>query len=174
MVPERVRFASMGVLLFGTVGCDQVSKHLAQASLRPSSPVSIFNGLLTLSLTENKGAFLSLGSTLPESYRMMLFMLLVGFGLMAGVMYLINDRQLKRMPFIAGTLIISGGLSNLLDRILQSGSVTDFLVIRVGPLHSAIFNIADLIILAGFLLLLVHHLRKNHSVTETQSYQNSL
>jgi signal peptidase II len=40
-------------------------------------------------------------------------------------------------------------VSNLLDRLLRHGLVTDFITIRIGPFHSGIFNAADVLIVIG-------------------------
>ncbi len=52
------------------------------------------------------------------------------------------------------TLIAAGGAGNLLDRILHGGSVTDFLYIGVGHVHTGIFNVADLFLCIALAALL--------------------
>ena len=46
-------------------------------------------------------------------------------------------------------MVWAGGMSNLIDRIGRDGLVTDFIFIRIGPFHSGIFNLADVIIMIG-------------------------
>ena len=48
-----------------------------------------------------------------------------------------------------------GGLSNLIDRLIYDGRVTDFLNVGIGSLRTGIFNLADMAILAGALLLVL-------------------
>ena len=48
-------------------------------------------------------------------------------------------------------MMLGGGFANLLDRI-PDGSVTDFLVVGAGRLHTGVFNLADAAIVAGALL----------------------
>lgn len=52
-------------------------------------------------------------------------------------------------------MIAGGGLENWLDRVLHQGAVTDFVSVGVGPLCTGIFNLADVCILAGVVLLLL-------------------
>ena len=52
------------------------------------------------------------------------------------------------------SLIVGGGVSNLLDRVRQAGEVTDFLVLSAGPFHTGVFNPADVAITGGTLLVL--------------------
>jgi signal peptidase II len=43
----------------------------------------------------------------------------------------------------------------LIDRLLYHGRVTDFLNVGIGSLRTGIFNLADMAILAGALLLVL-------------------
>ena len=50
------------------------------------------------------------------------------------------------------TLLIAGGLGNLIDRLVY-GYVTDFLNVGIGSLRTGIFNVADMAIMLGVGLL---------------------
>ena len=49
--------------------------------------------------------------------------------------------------------MIGGGLGNLIDRIFNSGAVVDFVSIGLGGLRTGIFNVSDVAIVAGALLV---------------------
>ena len=149
------RLALLASVLLGTVGCDQVTKHLARTALEPETPIHLFDGFAMLLLADNPGAFLGLGSSLPEPARLALFGAGVGAVLLAGLAYLLLAHTAPRAFLLAGSLLVAGGLSNLLDRLFRAGHVTDFLVLRVGPLHTGVFNVADVAILTGAALLLL-------------------
>ncbi|MGZ3723594.1 MAG: signal peptidase II, partial [Bdellovibrionales bacterium] len=51
------------------------------------------------------------------------------------------------------TLVLGGGTGNLIDRMTY-GHVTDFLILGYGPLHTGIFNLADVTICLGTILIL--------------------
>ena len=53
---------------------------------------------------------------------------------------------------LGAALIVAGGASNWIDR-LATGSVIDFMNIGIGPLRTGIFNVADVAILGGVVLL---------------------
>jgi signal peptidase II len=54
------------------------------------------------------------------------------------------------------TLIFSGGISNLYDRVLNNDAVIDFLNVGIGSLRTGIFNVADMAnMLSIFLLLFI-------------------
>jgi signal peptidase II len=52
-------------------------------------------------------------------------------------------------------LIVGGGLANWLDRLLHDDAVTDYVSLGFGPLRTGIFNLADVGIVAGLLILLL-------------------
>jgi len=51
-------------------------------------------------------------------------------------------------------LLWAGGASNLIDRLAHD-RVVDFLNVGLGPLRTGIFNVADMAVTAGVLLVLV-------------------
>ncbi|HEY9518344.1 MAG TPA: signal peptidase II, partial [Gemmatimonadales bacterium] len=57
-------------------------------------------------------------------------------------------------------LILGAGLSNLWDRLLR-GRVIDFLNVGIGPLRTGIFNLADVALMLGLVLILLGHRRKS-------------
>jgi signal peptidase II len=146
---RKLRLACLTCVLVCTIGCDQASKHLARSVLASADPVILPGGLVELRLAENPGSFLSLGALLPEPIRFAVFTLVVGGGLLALIAYLTSHARMGMLRFAGLSLVISGGIGNLLDRIFRHGLVTDFAIIRIGPVHSGIFNIADTLILLG-------------------------
>jgi signal peptidase II len=106
-------------------------------------------GLVELRLAENPGSFLSLGALLPDSARFAFFTLGVGAGLLALTGYLTRRSRIGLMRFIGLSLVMAGGISNVLDRIFNHGLVTDFATVRIGPLHTGVFNVADVLIMIG-------------------------
>jgi lipoprotein signal peptidase len=59
-------------------------------------------------------------------------------------------------------------LRNLLDRLANGGRVTDFLVLHLDPLHTGIFNIGDLAITAGGVLLGIELVKNPRSSTSSR------
>ena len=146
---RKLRLGCLIGLLICTVGCDQTSKHLARSGLRQASSVILPGGLVELRLAENPGTFLSFGAALPDWARFVVFTLGVGVGLLALATYLISRSRIDLMRFVGLSLVTTGGISNLIDRVFRQGAVTDFAIIRVGPIHTGIFNIADVLIMIG-------------------------
>ena len=149
------RFIVVILTLCCCVGCDQVSKSAARAMLSSGVTESLFADSLRLQLVENPGSFLSLGASLPEHLRFILFTAAVAVLLIGLVCASIFARRLGPARFVALSLVAGGGISNLIDRFLYDGRVTDFLNVGIGSLRTGIFNLADMAILAGALLLIL-------------------
>src|SRR5579864_6194467 len=149
------RFIVVLLTLSCCVGCDQVSKSAARSMLHSGVVESLFADSLRLQLTENPGSFLSLGASLPEQLRFTLFTAAVTVVLIGLVCAALFARRLSTARFIALALVAGGGLSNLIDRLLYDGRVTDFLNVGIGTVRTGIFNPADMAIMAGVLLLIL-------------------
>ena len=140
--------------------CDQATKLIAKQYLQPGAIFSFAGDMFRLQYAENTGAFLSLGSSLPESWRHITFTVLVGIFLAALLLYTIFSGTLPPSQFFCLSLLCGGGLSNLIDRIVYDGSVVDFLNVGIGPLRTGIFNVADMAITTAAILLALDALRQ--------------
>ena len=149
------------------VGCDQATKLAAKQHLQNGPVYSYAGDTVRLQYAENTGAFLSLGASLPEPLRQLIFTILVGIFLLGLIAYLLLNRELT--PFAVGclSLVAAGGVSNLIDRIADDGRVIDFLNVGIGPLRTGIFNIADIAITFGALFMLLENFRSAKFSTKT-------
>ena len=144
------------------VGCDQATKLVATACLEPASAFPLAADTVRFELVHNPGAFMSLGANLPAALREVLLLGLVPLGLLLASSLALRSTSSRTLPLVAVGLIAGGGLSNWLDRLAHDGFVTDFLSVGIGPVRTGIFNVADLAVVAGLLLLAIapRHLRK--------------
>jgi signal peptidase II len=148
------RIAVVTLTLLCCVGCDQMSKSAARVLLASGDAQSFLGDSLRLQLVENPGSFLSLGASLPEHFRFALFTAAVAALLIGLVAASLFARRLQPWRVVALALVAGGGISNLIDRLLYNGRVTDFLNVGIGGLRTGIFNVADMAMMAGALLLL--------------------
>ena len=146
---RKLRIALLAGVLLCTVGCDQTSKHLARTALSHQRSVTFPAGVLELQLAHNPGSFLSVGELLPNPARFVVFTVGVGIGLAALAAYLTGCARISHARFLSLALVLAGGTGNLLDRVLRDGLVTDFAVIHLGPFHTGIFNLADVMVMIG-------------------------
>ena len=156
MILRRLRLVVLFLVLLCTIGCDQATKHLARKSLGSNQTWMSSGGVVELVLAENPGAFLSLGHFLPEVVRASIVVLAVGALLVSLLIYLVRSgARVDWLTFAGLALTCAGGFSNLIDRVTRAGRVTDFVVLRFGPLHTGVFNAADVAIVTGISLLLL-------------------
>jgi signal peptidase II len=148
------------------VGCDQVSKSAARSLLADGDAHSYAADFLRLQLVENPGSFLSLGANLQPQARFLLFTGAVGALLLALIGAALFASKLGRQQAAALALVAGGGISNFIDRVFNDGRVTDFLNVGVGGLRTGIFNVADMLIMAGALFLI---LARNRGAAAAQS-----
>jgi signal peptidase II len=150
------------LILFTTlacVACDQATKSIAKQSLQLGDFYSYAGDTFRIQYAENSGAFLGLGANLSEPWRQLIFTLLVGAFLLALLVYLLRSSDLSSFATVCLSLVCAGGLSNLIDRVIYDGRVIDFLNVGIGSLRTGIFNVADMAITFGALLMLLESFR---------------
>jgi signal peptidase II len=155
-MPRVKRILVLVVVLLACAGCDQATKSAAQQVLAGQPTREFGDGLLRLGYAQNPGAFLSLGASLSPPARFWIFTVFASVLLIGLIVFAV--RMSPRTPFlmvVAIALMIGGGLSNLIDRLLHDGLVVDFLQVGIGPLRTGIFNVADVAIMGGLALALL-------------------
>lgn len=152
------------LLILATTSCDQSSKFMAKQYLPENQVVSLFGDTVRLQYVHNSGAFLSLGASLPASIRTLVFTVGVGAIVSGILIYLLLASSIGTKTMVALSLICGGGIGNLIDRVAYSGAVVDFLNVGVGSFRTGIFNIADMAVLAGALIVLWDHIRARRGV----------
>jgi signal peptidase II len=152
---KRFRVSIFLAVLLTCVGCDHVTKQIAQSVLTGSPGVSLAADTLRFELATNPGAFLSLGAGLSSGLRRLIFLGLVP-GLLAIICVVaLRSRFSSGWSLLGLAFIAGGGLSNWIDRLLHGGAVTDFMSFGLGSLRTGVLNLADLFIVAGVALLLL-------------------
>lgn len=146
------RLAILSTTILICVGCDQSTKMVAKSHLHGHSSISLFHSMFNFVYAENAGVMLGIGSRLPETMRFVFFVLFVGILLVAAIVFVLV-KPLHNMNVFAISLVVGGGISNLIDRLIRNGSVIDFMLIKIGSLESGIFNVADLAIILGTCIL---------------------
>ena len=136
-----------------TVGCDRVTKHAAASLLADAGERSFLGDTIRLSYAENTGGFLSLGADLPAGTRMLIFSVATGV-LLAGMTMMAIRGGWQGARLLGAALLVAGGASNWIDRLVI-GSVVDFLNVGIGAVRTGIFNVADVAIMLGVMLIVL-------------------
>ena len=154
-------------ILVACVGCDQSTKYTAKHFLEGKRQLSYLADSVRLCYAENSGAFLSLGADLPETARSILFVFAAALLLAGFLLFIIWSKEIQTLGAASGALIIGGGLSNLIDRILNDGVVIDFMNLGMGEIRTGIFNVADMAIMSGIVLFVVSSVIKPLTQSKT-------
>lgn len=151
--PVRNIFILLLVLV--NAGCDQISKNVARENLDYYETINVLGKHLILTKIENTGAFLSAGDSLGGTVKFIFLSLLPLFALCYGVYYVMTRHNLHRLLVLGICFVIGGGLGNLYDRLLY-GSVTDFLHVDFLFFKTGIFNLADVSIMIGMIMIITN------------------
>jgi len=168
-MPRFKRSLLVLLLLIFCVGCDQLTKDVAHQYLALQPSQSWFHDMVRLQYAENTGAFLSLGGDFSEGVHVFLFQVFPALCLVVLAMVLFAQ-PIPLSTAIAWSLVLSGGLSNLLDRIMNDGRVIDFMNLGIGPLRTGIFNVADVCITTGVVLLIVQTVWPHQSSLQSDAH----
>lgn len=141
------------LLLAATTGCDRITKQLAISELAGGPPHSYLGDTVRLDYRENPGGFLSAGAGWQPQTRAAVFQVANGAFLLIALFMSLHYKW-SRLAAVGLMLFIAGGVSNLIDRV-TIGTVIDFMNVGVGPWRTGIFNVADVAIMAGTVLLVV-------------------
>lgn len=144
----------MMVALFFGITFDQATKIVAQSYLASAPPISYLGDVFRFQYMENHGAFLGIGAILPSEARFWLFTIIVALILTTIFVYLVTHNKIDFSLLSSFTLILTGGVSNLIDRIINDGAVIDFMNIGIGSLRTGVFNVADMAIMGGLGIIL--------------------
>ena len=129
------------------IGLDQLTKLLAVKYLKPLSTVPIIKDILHLTYVTNDG--MAFGMLDDKRWLFMsvsvIMIAVLGYLLYAG-------RLENKLYKISVSMIISGGIGNMIDRIAL-GEVIDFVDFRA--IDFAVFNFADSIVCVGAGLLVL-------------------
>lgn len=151
------------------ISIDQYTKYLAHTQLFNRGIIPVIDGFFDLRYSRNPGIFFGFGSQISENVRLVL---LIGGSLLAiGLIVELFRKTKETQTFLrwALMLLLSGACGNLIDRVLE-GEVIDFLHLHWQEVfHWATFNVADVLIVFGLLLLFIDIFQKRQPVSRAAS-----
>jgi signal peptidase II len=150
----------LAVAIVAVVAADWLTKFWVQNRLFVGSLMPVVRGWLWFTHHENPGVSFSMLANAPAAVRLP-FIVAAAVAGIAACVHMLRSTDDPRIA-AAAALVIAGALGNLGDRLLN-GAVTDFIQVRFFPY---IFNVADVSITAGAILLAVALLRESRSPAE--------
>ena len=152
---EKKRNISISIIIALSIFLDQISKILIRNNVEQYSDIKLIGEYFILTNVENSGAFLGMGSGFSPIMKSVFLIILPIIVLISIIIYVYRDKEIDKVSLIGFSIIIGGGIGNIFDRIMY-GSVTDFLFIDLGGIFkTGIFNIADLAVTTGMILILL-------------------
>jgi len=152
---EKKRNISISIIIALSIFLDQISKILIRNNVEQYSDIKLIGEYFILTNVENSGAFLGMGSGFSPIMKSVFLIILPIIVLISIIVYVYMDKEIDKISLIGFSIIIGGGIGNIFDRIIY-GSVTDFLFIDLGGIFkTGIFNIADLAVTTGMILILL-------------------
>ncbi len=155
MKNKKLNWLILFLVFAVNIGLDQGTKVLARQNLIGKGTVHVIDNLFILRYAENTGAFLSMGSNIPQPFKTIVLTVLPMLFLLGLLVYLAVGKTTTFFELVCLISVAAGGLSNLLDRILYHGAVTDFMNFGIGNIRTGILNVADLSITFGVILFLI-------------------
>lgn len=149
-----------GILLFDFIfalvllAFDQFTKYLAIVRLKGSDPFVLIHGVLEFDYLENRG------SAFGMLQNQKIFLLCVGVVFVSVICYFLFKIPAQNKYIwlhLLFTLIVAGGIGNMIDRFRFS-FVVDFISFVL--IHFPVFNVADCYIVIGTILLFLLFLFK--------------
>lgn len=169
MTFKSKNYLFLAIVLFNVI-FDQVTKQLAKRLLEQNFIYTYFFDILRLIYVENSGVAYSFGADWAPHYKFIVFNLIVTAIVAALIIYVYKMmNELSPMRLIGFSLIVTGGVGNLIDRYLRDGHVIDFLNIGLGGIRTAIFNWADFCISTGIVMLFIYALTELRSKPKTET-----
>lgn len=152
---KRTTMRWYGVLLASIFALDRITKMIALRTL--STNAYELNRFARFDLAFNRG--ISWGMFHADGNSMFVWISIMVGLITFGLAWYAFFRWLRGYRIIGETLVIAGSLSNLFDRIVYRG-VVDFIELSAGSYSWPLFNVADMAIVAGVVLMFTAEFRE--------------
>lgn len=137
-------------VLGGVLLLDVATKFLVQESMHLYQQIDVIGSYVRLTFIHNPGA--AFGIHVGESSRQIFMGLsIIALGALIAMYWFTPAFDRVRLAAIA--LICGGAIGNLIDRIRSAEGVVDFLDIGIGETRWPVFNVADVAVTAGAIIL---------------------
>lgn len=144
---------------------DQLTKLQIDRSMKLYQSIPVIDGLFSITYLRNKGAAFSFLA--DASWRLPFFILVSIIAVVAILVALGKLRDDQHLASSSLTLILSGAVGNLIDRV-RLGEVIDFLDVYWRNHHWPAFNVADSAICVGVALLAIDMFREERRMKRSK------
>lgn len=149
------------IFCFGVLALDQWTKYLIVQKLRLYQSVQVIDGFFNIVQVRNTGGAFGIFGGGKGGIGSILFVVVSLIAIGAIVFLFVKTRENEKTLALSFSLILSGALGNLIDR-LHHGEVVDFLDFHLSTYHWPAFNVADSAICIGIGLMALQVLIRDH------------
>lgn len=138
------------------VGLDRLTKWVVAANMELEDAIHI----IKVGNTEVLNIYYCLnnGAAFSQFKGQKRLLIIFTSAVIVWLLYLMLFKRIKRPVYMAAvSLMLSGGIGNLIDRLFNDGLVVDFIDFRL--IRFPIFNVADICAVCGAALLFIAALR---------------
>lgn len=136
------------IVAFIVLIIDLTSKFVLFNELSINKTYVIIKNFFSIDLVKNNGAAFSI----LENQN--IFLISISVIILIYLLYLLNKQSTKFINYLSFGLLIGGLFGNLIDRLFL-GYVRDFFSFKIFGYNFAIFNVADVAIVVGALILFI-------------------
>jgi signal peptidase II len=138
---------------------DQITKFYVDSSMRLHESIPVIQGLFSITHVRNPGAAFGFLADASPLFRSIFFVAVTVLAIILVVHYIWKSRAEEPFLTFGLSLILSGAVGNLIDRV-RLGEVIDFLDVYIGSYHWPAFNVADSAISVGAVILFIELTRR--------------
>lgn len=136
------------IILLVLIAFDQITKYLVLENFALHQSEPIIEGIFHLTYVRNIGAAFSILQNQRTFFIVITTIVVLGI-----FWFIISKKYTGRLVLYSLILIAAGAIGNLIDRV-RFGYVVDFFDFRIWP----VFNIADMTIVSGAILLSYYYI----------------
>ena len=130
---------------------DLTVKLIIKNTMIPNQSITIINNFFYITYVKNTGAAWSILS--GRKIFLIIFSLIV---IISIIYYIIKRKDYNKLELIGYSVVLSGAIGNLIDRIIY-GYVIDYLDFYIFNYDYPIFNIADILIVIGIIIIFISY-----------------
>jgi signal peptidase II len=155
----------LAVVLATVLVLDVVTKGLIRSHFGLNQQVDVLGSVIRLTYIHNPGAAFGL-SFGPWSRQIFLPLSALALAVLAALYWFTPAPQKVRLLAIA--LICGGALGNLVDRVRSPRGVVDFVDVGLGAMRWPVFNVADVAVTTGAIVLVLALWREDRRIEQGQ------
>jgi signal peptidase II len=146
----------------GIIVLDQLTKFIAQQLLPPYEPVPVVGDIFRFTYIYNPGAAFGLHLGPASRY---IFLALTVICVIVLFKWFRGTPAADRLRLVAITLVTAGAVGNFIDRVRSPRGVIDFFDFGIGDLRWPVFNVADIGVTVGAILLAISLWREDQTAS---------